>query len=235
MHHIQSHILRILLRQEYARFRDMRPPRVDTNAYSYHLKALQKDDYIVKTDKGYTLSAKGLGYVDGLSSDERNVRKQPKNIAIFALHNSANEWLVVERLIQPYIGQYMMPSGKQHYGESPEDHIRREIYEQLKAHVDVEYCGYTDVRIWRDQQVITHINGHVYTGEYNGPLPGQSDKFRYMFMSLDHPNMVPRTSELILAVLHDTRPFFRSFDAIANSSVISDTIEVDETLQSPRN
>lgn len=232
MHHIQSHILHVLMRQEFARFRDMRPPRVDTNAYSYHLKVLQKDDYVLKTAQGYTLSAKGLSYVDGLSVDKRNIRKQPKNVAIFVLQNTAGEWLVAERLMQPYIGQYMLPSGKQHYGESPEDHIRREIREQVGVTVDVEYCGFTDVRIWRDGQVITHISGHVYTGKFDESLPSPTERFRYHFMSLDHPNMVPRTSELIKAVLHDERPFFRSFDAVANSGSISDTIKTDATLQS---
>lgn len=226
--------MRVLMHQEYARFRDMRPPRVDTNVYSYHVKVLQKDGYIQKTAQGYTLTTQGLSYVDGLSSDERNVRKQPKNIAIFALRNSKNEWLVVERLIQPYIGQYMLPSGKQHYGESPEEHIKREIYEQVGVIVPTEYCGFTDVRIWRDDQVITHINGHVYTGKYEGRLPAPTEKFRYHFMRLDHPHMVPRTTELITAALHDKRPFFRSFDAIANSGRISDTIEADATLQSER-
>ena len=220
------------MRQEFARFRDMRPPRVDSNAYSYHLKVLQKEGYVQKNAQGYTLSAQGLSYVDGLSADQRNIRKQPKNVAIFALHNAANEWLVAERLMQPYIGQYMLPSGKQHYGESPEAHIKREMYEQVGAVVDVKYCGFTDVRIWRDDQVITHIGGHVYTGKFDGSLPAQTERFRYHFMPLAHPDMVPRTTELIDAVLHDDHPFFRSFDAIATTGSISDTIEADDALQS---
>ncbi len=215
MHHVQAHIIEVLTFQEFARFRDMRPPRVDTNLYSYHLKALQKEKFLQKTDRGYTLSSKGLSYVDGLSFDNRNLRKQPKLVAIFALQNSKGEWLMSQRLIQPYIGQFMLPSGKQHYGESPQEHIRRELTEQLGTVPDVELCGFTDVRIQKDNEVITHVRGEVYTGLYEGPLPPDSRKFSYHFMAKDHPTMVAKTTEIINAIQSEKRPFYTSFDSVA--------------------
>ena len=47
-HHIQLHILSMLIHQEFARFRDMRPKNVDTNLYSYHLKLLIKQGLVAK-------------------------------------------------------------------------------------------------------------------------------------------------------------------------------------------
>lgn len=215
MHFIQSHVLQVLTYQRYARFSEMKPTRVDSNVYSYHLKSLQKDGFVHKTDQGYTLSAKGLSYVDALSADHRKARKQPKAIAIFGLQNAKGEWLVVQRLTQPYIEQFMLPSGKQHFGESPEQHIQRELREQLGVVPEVRRCGYADVRINKDGEVITHICGHVYTGIFNGPLPDNNKKFRYVFLDKGHDNLVARTTDLIEAIESSNQPFFRSFDAEA--------------------
>lgn len=211
MHYVQSHILKVLAFNKYARFKDMRPPKVDSNLYSYHLRVLQKDKYVSKTDEGYTLSPKGLSYVDGLSNDDRKIRKQPKIVAIFALQNSKGEWLMVRRLMQPYIGQYMLPSGKQHYGESPENHIQRELLQQIGSNIAVERCGFTDVRIMKNDEVVTHINGHVYHGHYDGPLPVDSRKFSYEFLKTDSLEMVENTADLIEAITSG-KSFYRSFE-----------------------
>lgn len=59
-HHIQRSILGALMTREFARFRDLKPENVDTNLFSYHLKLLQRDKYVRKTDSGYTLAEKGF-------------------------------------------------------------------------------------------------------------------------------------------------------------------------------
>jgi ADP-ribose pyrophosphatase YjhB (NUDIX family) len=214
MHHVQSHILEVLTFTEFARFRDMRPPKVDTNLYSYHLKALQKEDYLEKGTQGYTLTPKGLSYVDGLSFDGRTPRKQPKIVAIFALQNGKGEWLMSRRKIQPYIGQFMLPSGKQHYGESPQEHIERELQEQLGVVPVVKRRGFADVRIQQEGETITHVNGHVYSGTYDGPLPADTRKFSYEFRALGDEIMVERTTDIIDAI-KSGEPFFLSFTKAA--------------------
>jgi ADP-ribose pyrophosphatase YjhB (NUDIX family) len=211
MHYVQSHILKVLAFNKFVRFKDMKPPKVDSNLYSYHLRVLQKDKYVSKTDQGYTLSPKGLSYVDGLSNDDRKIRKQPKIVAIFALQNDKGEWLMVRRLMQPYIGQYMLPSGKQHYGESPEAHIQRELLEQIGSDIEVKRCGFTDVRISKNDEIITHINGHVYHGYYDGPLPQDSRKFSYEFLQAGSVEMVENTADLLKAIALGGS-FYRSFE-----------------------
>ena len=64
-HHIQKHILSVLMHTKFARFRDMRPPKVDTNLYSYHLKLLIKSGFVQKQmpdtlDKKNRLHRSGL-------------------------------------------------------------------------------------------------------------------------------------------------------------------------------
>ena len=113
-HHIQKHIIGVLIHQKYARFRDLRPPGVDTNLYSYHLKAIQKDGWVEKTLEGYTLTQDGLAYVDRVSLKGLNIRSQPKIISMLVVQNSDGDVLLMRRTKQPYIDTWTLPYGKTH-------------------------------------------------------------------------------------------------------------------------
>lgn len=113
-HHIQKHIISVLIHQQYARFRDMRPPNVDTNLYSYHLKLLQKRQMVQKTDKGYCLDKAGLLYVDRVSLKSLNIRTQPKIITMIVLQNADGDVLLQKRAKQPHIDTWTLPYGKLH-------------------------------------------------------------------------------------------------------------------------
>jgi len=193
MHYIQKYILNILTHQEFARFSDMRPPRIDSNAYSYHLRALQKDKYVEKTDQGYRLAPEGLRYVDSLSFEDLKPRKQPKLITILALHDGAGSWLLAERKVQPYIGKLMFPSGKQHRGETREQQAVRELRENMALQtVPLVFRGTADVQISDTTgELITHIFGHVYEGQIKKSyLPPENDRFRYVWHDFSEVNNV---------------------------------------------
>lgn len=113
-HHIGRSIIAYLMTHEYARFSEMRPERVDTNLFSYHLKLLMKADYVTKTDKGYTLSGKGLIYVDRVSTEKMNVRTQPKIITMLLIQDGYGKVLLQKRTKQPYINTWTLPYGKIH-------------------------------------------------------------------------------------------------------------------------
>lgn len=113
-HHIERSIIAYLLTHEYARFSDMRPPKVDTNLFTYHLKLLVKKDYLQKTEKGYTLSDKGLMYVDRISTDKMRLRSQPKIITMLLIQDGYGNVLLQQRTKQPYINTWTLPYGKLH-------------------------------------------------------------------------------------------------------------------------
>lgn len=117
-HHIQRQIVNVLMFNQYARFTDLCPPRVDTNLFSYHLKLLLKQDYITKTEAGYTLSHRGLLYVDRVSSVKMKPRTQPKIITMLLVENSNGEVLLQKRSKQPYINTWTLPYGKIHIDDT---------------------------------------------------------------------------------------------------------------------
>ena len=129
LHHIRKHILRTLTYTKWARFRDMRPERVDSNLYSYHLKRLIKDGYVEHDNvNGYRLSPLGLRFVDHVSLENFEQRWQPKILTMVVVVNDQNEVLMWPKYKQPFIGKWSLPSGKMHYEDaSAEAAVMREI------------------------------------------------------------------------------------------------------------
>ncbi len=131
-HHIARSIIGYLVTHEYARFSDMRPKGIETNLFTYHLKLLQKDGYITKTDAGYTLSQKGLIYADRMSIDKMQLRSQPKIITMLLVQDGYGKVLLQKRGKQPYINTWTLPNGKMHIEDvSVLDAARRESHEKL--------------------------------------------------------------------------------------------------------
>lgn len=132
LHHIERSIISYLMTHEYARFSDMRPARVDTNLFTYHLKLLGKNGFVTKTDKGYTLSDKGLVYVDRISTENMQLRTQPKIITMLLIQDGYGKVLLQKRSKQPYINTWTLPYGKLHIDdESIVAAARRESREKL--------------------------------------------------------------------------------------------------------
>ncbi|MDO4774072.1 MAG: NUDIX hydrolase [Candidatus Saccharibacteria bacterium] len=168
-HYIQKYILSILTHQQYARFRDMRPPKVDTNLYSYHLKLLQKRCMIQKTDGGYTLDKAGMLYIDRVSAALLNIRTQPKIITMIMVQNTDGDVLLQKRTKQPYINSWTLPYGKLHIDDaSVQAAARREAYEKLGAHdLAMRHMGDCYIRVQQGGELLTTTLAHVFYAETN--------------------------------------------------------------------
>ncbi len=163
-HNIQKNILSILLHQKIARFRDMRPPRVDTNLYSYHLTKLIKSGLVKKIDDGYTLDTAGLIYVDRLNTEKLFIRHQPKIVTMFVIQNSNGDLLLQRRSRQPYIDTWSLPNGKIHIDDqSLFDAARREAKEKLKVNQqEIVHAGDCYMWVSQDGQQMTVTLAHVF-------------------------------------------------------------------------
>lgn len=171
-HHIQKFILMVLMHQKVARFRDLRPPKIDTNLFSYHLKSLIKAGYITKLDKGYTLSRLGLIYIDRLSEEKVNIREQPKIITMIKLTNKKHEVLLQKRSKQPYIDTWTLPYGKLHMeDESLLGAAKREANEKLGlADLNLVRAGDCYIRVFSREKLLTCTLAHIFTGKFDGEI-----------------------------------------------------------------
>jgi len=163
-HHIQKHILDVLMYQKAARFRDLRPPRTDTNLFTYHLNNLVKMGMVNKIDGGYTLSADGLAYVDRVSTEKKVIRSQPKIITMLVVQNSDGDILLQRRTKQPYIETWTLPYGKLHIEDtSVKSAAQREAFEKLGLQNQaVEHARDCYIRVIASDELLSSTLAHVF-------------------------------------------------------------------------
>ena len=203
-HHIEKHILQVLYRQKLARFRDLRPPRVETNLYSYHLKLLIKHGIIKKTEQGYRLAEKGLVYVDRVSSENMSVRTQPKIVTMLVVQNSNGDVLLQKRDKQPYIDTWTLPYGKLHIDDtSIKAAAVRETKEKLGlVNVAVEHAGNCYIRVKAHGDILTSTLVHVFRFE-NDSIAESSQLHWARPHKLSQYELAPAVEQII------ARTFFR--------------------------
>lgn len=164
-HHIQKHIVDVLMYRDVVRFRDLRPPKVDTNLFSYHLQNLVKQGLVHKVATGgYTLSDKGLTYVDRVSSGDKTVRSQPKIITMLVIQNGEGDILLQRRTKQPYIDTWTLPYGKLHIEDtSAYSAAQREAYEKLALEGPaLEHAGECYIRVHSGETLLSTTLAHVF-------------------------------------------------------------------------
>jgi ADP-ribose pyrophosphatase YjhB (NUDIX family) len=163
-HHIQKYIISVLMYQKFARFRDLRPPKVDTNLFSYHLKLLQKSGFVDKTPDGYTLSKKGIVYIDRVTTSTLDVRSQPKIITMLLVQNSNGDILLFRRARQPYTNTWTLPYGKLHIDDnSLLQAAHREAKEKLGlADQHIVHAGDCYIRVRDNDETVMTTLAHIF-------------------------------------------------------------------------
>lgn len=149
---------------KFARFRDMRPEGIDSNAYSYHLTAVQKEKLVQKTSDGYTLTVRGLSYVDVLSGENQRPRPQPKIMTLIIIENEFGHFAAYQKERQPFIGQLTFPCGKLHMDDlSIKQAALREVREKTGGLLmDLRHVGDSYVALTHERQVVMNALMHVF-------------------------------------------------------------------------
>ena len=166
-HHIQKYILSILMHQKVARFRDLRPLKADTNLFSYHLKLLQKNNMVEKCDGGYTLATTGLAYIDRVSNQKMQIRKQPKIITMAVIQDGYGNVLLQKRTKQPFIDTWTLPYGKFHIDDKTLLHaIHREVKEKTgMTGLNLSHAGDAYLRVKYRGELVSSTLAHIFYAE----------------------------------------------------------------------
>lgn len=212
-HTIDRHILGVLLEREFARFSEMRPPRVDTNLYSYHLKTMLTDGWIEKTDKGYTLTPKGLIYVDRVSASTVSIRRQPKIITMLLVQNCEGDVLMLKRQKQPYIDTWTLPYGKLHIDdESIVEAGKREANEKLHyIPFTLRHSGDCYIRVYEADQILTSTLAHIVRFETDDIIETDTLKW-FSPLTITDLRTAPAVNEIIARSFFGDTFFFEEFD-----------------------
>jgi 8-oxo-dGTP pyrophosphatase MutT (NUDIX family) len=211
-HRIQKFIIGVLIHNKYARFSQLRPPKTDTNLFSYHLKVLIKEKWIDKTSDGYTLSKNGLMYVDRVSIEKLNIRSQPKIITMLLVQNSEGDVLVQQRTKQPYINTWTLPYGKTRLDDhSIEISARRESTEKLNySPKTIRHAGDAYIRVKTDGELLSNTLVHIFRFETNDITETESIKW-VQPLKLLRLNLAPAVEDIVSRSFFGDEHFFAEF------------------------
>lgn len=216
-HFIERHILRELLFVPSARFAQMRPERVDSNLYSYHLSKLLKFKYISKIGRDYTLAPKGLAYVDRISLSSLRPRIQPKINTGILLKNQKNEILLTKRHRQPLLGFWGLPMGKLHESdESLQSAAERELLEKTGVLAsNLKHVGGCYMRFYMDDVLISSSMSQIFMQENFSHYVETSDDLKWVDVKRFSKNdLIPGVDEIIKTACMDRAGFFTEINKV---------------------
>lgn len=211
-HHIKLYIIGVLIHKKYARFSELRPPKTDTNLFSYHLKALIKDEWINKSESGYTLSKKGLTYVDQASSEKLNIILQAKIITMLLIQNSDGDVLIQKRTKQPYIDTWTLPYGKTCIDDySIEMSARRHSLAKLNyVPKTIRHAGDAYIRVTTGGEVLSNTLVHIFRFETDDIAATQSVQW-VQPLKLLRLNLAPAVEDIVSRSFFGDEHFFAEF------------------------
>lgn len=161
IHDFQASILRELLFKPGARFRDLKKVDVTNDHFTFHLNKLVTDGLVIKEEGSYTLSMNGKEFANRLDTESLKLERQAKiGIALHAVrvNNGQTEYLMHQRLKEPFFGWYGSHSGKITWGETPLQTAQREFMEESGLTGDFTLKGivhyhhfYKDGRLLEDK------------------------------------------------------------------------------------
>ena len=165
-HHIQLSILRQMLKNDQARYSDLKPKGVESNLFMYHLKQLIREGLVEKQDKVYLLTRVGKRFADRATLETMKIRVQPKIVCVLCVHRADGKWLVMRRKHQPFIDYTGFPSGKMHFGETLQQAADRELTDKAGlVDVPLRLRGNIVMRFTENGEIVNHIISYIFTGE----------------------------------------------------------------------
>lgn len=148
IHDAQTLILRGLLFRPSAGFAELQKETgLESDHFKFHIKKVVELGYIEKMPGGeYCLTRAGKEHANKLDTDTNTIERQPKiSILICGWRNRDTtdeiEFLLQERLKNPYFGYLGRIGGKIRWGETIYESAGRELMEETGLEADFEYVG----------------------------------------------------------------------------------------------
>lgn len=134
IHPIQGAILCKLLFVKEAGFAELNDKKLGSDIFSFHLRELTNWNLIEKNKEGkYLLTTKGKEYANRFDTEQKEIERQPKiGVLVVCMKkiNKKKEYLIQQRLKQPYFGFWGFMTGKVRWGETMEETAQRELVEE---------------------------------------------------------------------------------------------------------
>ena len=146
IHPVQAKILvDLLFGPEVSFSKLLKGTQLTSDHFSFHLNKLTGLGLIKKTKKGgYCLTIKGKEFANRFDTQKKIVEKQAKlGVLIVCVKNQkgVTQYLIQQRLKQPYYGFWGFISGKISWGETTKETAARELKEEAGLSANMKFLG----------------------------------------------------------------------------------------------
>lgn len=176
---IQYQILLSLAKSSNAlSFTDLKPDfEIANDRYNYHLQYLLKNDLVIKSASGYSLSSSGKQIIA-----ESNIEGNPENLFrisvilnVTRINQGKLQILMQQRTRQPFFGDISGIAGKVRIGETIEQAAARKLMEETGLSAQFQLLGvYRKIKILQNQVMEDVFYHHCFAHDPAGNLVEQN-------------------------------------------------------------
>lgn len=163
---IEKHAFSVMLRQESASIKDMRPVDMPANQFSYHLNNLIQQGYVQKIDRGnYGLTPAGLQYAGTMSTATDGHHDNLKTVIILYGRTADGRVALFRWSRQPYIRKVTLPHDRMAYDANLDAAVATACIDKLGKEVVAEFKTSAIIKVMHQGQIVSRMHGLVY--EFN--------------------------------------------------------------------
>lgn len=213
-HHIQKHVMDTLATADSCRYGQLKPADMDGNVFTYHLKALLRDNFVIKHDNGdYALTAKGKDYIVHRYEDPL---LQAHSILLIVIR-CGDRWLMRERLVQPLLGMTGFVHGEPFAGEDLTTTAQQRLFTKTGIDTSLSLHSSGLVTISRNNHIESYSHALVLCGETDADIMIHDDATgRNSWLetnNLQSDTLLPSCYDIAMRIIADDKsPFDLSYN-----------------------
>jgi ADP-ribose pyrophosphatase YjhB (NUDIX family) len=163
MNEVKRMILQKLMHQPGAGFNELWSKEGPSNKFAYHLKNLETEGYVAKSDGGYVLTTVGRKhcvYVEGSTGEDI---KMPLLVCCMAVYDG-KKLLLQKRTKEPFYGYTGLPSGKVDFHQNTRECAAAELHQETGLTADLKLKGIIHNKVYSNDELAYNYQFFVYKG-----------------------------------------------------------------------
>lgn len=216
-HRLQKEILYKLVTSPCARFAELKPPDVDGNIFTYHLKQLIAQKLVIKDNDGnYCLTSMGKAVGINIQLTAKQLLEQAHSIFLIVLRDKNGRWLLRRRLAHPMYGAWGFVHGEPEANETLEDSANKALFERTGLKASFKPLGTGYIKIFKDEALESYTHFLLIEGSnIKGKLLDKSGNGENKWVEnpdFSAKDMIPSMNDLVSLIDSSKNIFFEELE-----------------------